>query len=201
VVEVVAEFDGVIAAHVREGAGDLGAAFVRQCGAVERGRLADAQTGAGADERDLRRPAVLVLAEGLLKCRGRSAELGFEVAAVLHTELMHEVGGEKGVPAADEHIVGDVIVTKARYAIACGGLGKRAVGRVPAEIVVLDRDVVAIVELPVEFGKEDDLAGGAGHQTGLAHEAGDELLVLLERVDGQRHAEALAESFKLRRGE
>ena len=142
-----------------------------------------------------------VVAERLLESGGRSAELRFEVAAVLHAELVHEVGGEEGVPAADEDIVGDVIVAEARDTIAGGGLGKRAVRRVPAEVVVLERDVIAVVDLPVELGKEDDLAGGARHKSRFTHEAGDELLILLERITGQRHAEALAQCFEIGRRE
>src|ERR1700722_19510781 len=94
-----------------------------------------------------------------------------------------------------------MVVPKTRDTIARGCLGECAVRRIPAQIVVLKREMVAIVELPVEFWEQDELAGTSRHQAGFVHQAGDELVILLQRIAGQRHAETLLQCCEIRRGE
>ncbi len=119
----------MVAFDPADGVDELVTALVGVGGAVEKGGLAEAESGATGCDVDLWSVAVDVLGQTLLEGCGRRGEFGFGVAAVLVAGFVEHVGGEEVLPAGDAPVFFDVVVAETGDAVGVRGGGLHAVER------------------------------------------------------------------------
>ena len=181
--EVHTELDVVLAVDVVGRIGDLPAALVRKCGAVQEVRRTEGEE-VGDDHARRRTQRIGVAAArchqvaGLVRRRGL-AVLKLEVATILVPHFVAQMVVDRRLQPGNQERHAHIVVAEAADAVVGGACGLNAGRRGPAQAVELKRSMVARVDLPVDLGEEDCLGARARNRAEHRVESGDAVDVVV----------------------
>src|SRR5258707_10929506 len=147
--EIHTPLDGVLAMNPSDRVRNLHTGLVRERRTLQERGNANAEAAAlSVGERDVRRQPqrIGVARQGCkrpwlghnvfrFKRSRRLSEFKLEIAAILETHLISQIGGNQGIEFSDAPSVLDIVITKTRDSETVGGLRLNTCGRRPAHAI------------------------------------------------------------------